>query len=142
MRLFSPGRFARFAPLAVVAFLAACQATPPELMSGAASRPGDDSALSTMERIAVSAQKCWFGGRDPAFRGLAMSPELTSHSGAPRMLAVPRGNIGGLPSLVVEARGKPARLSAFGPVMTGPYAGRVAADIQRWSRGQSDCASA
>lgn len=93
-----------------------------------------------MERVAVAAQKCWFAANDPAFKGLAMSPELTSHSGAPRILAVPRGNVGGLPSLVVEARGNPAQVAAYGPLMAGPDAGRISADVQRWSRGQGACA--
>lgn len=95
-----------------------------------------------MERVAVAAQKCWFASGDVAFRGLALSPELTSHSGTPRILAVPRANIGGLPSLVVEARGNPAKLSAYGPMMSGQHGGRLAADIQRWSRRDSSCSSA
>lgn len=95
-----------------------------------------------MERVAVSAQKCWFAANDPAFKGLAMSPELTSHSGAPRILAVPRGNVGGLPKLVVEARGNPARVSAYGPLAAGPDAGRIAADVNRWAAGRSTCSEA
>ncbi|MBX3529812.1 MAG: hypothetical protein KF849_04340 [Rhizobiaceae bacterium] len=127
----------RLAPLAALAFLAACQATP-DVVQGP-SRPGDDSALSTMERVAVAAQKCWFAAGDPAFKGLAMSPELTSHSGNPRILAVPRGNVGGLPKLVVEARGNPAQVAAYGPLMAGPDAGRISADVSRWSRGSTAC---
>lgn len=127
-------------PLAGLLLLGACQATPDSAV--APSRQGDDSALSTMERVAVAAQKCWFAARDPAFRDLMMSPELSSHSGAPRILAVPRGNIGGLPSLVVEARGNPARVSAFGPLMAGPHGGRLAADIQRWSKSDAACGAA
>jgi hypothetical protein len=123
-----------------LALLAGCQSAPEATLSP--SRPGDSSALSTMERVAVAAQKCWFAAGDPAFRGLAMSPELTSHSGAPRILAVPRGNIGGLPSLVVEARGNPAKLSAYGPIMSGPHGGRLAADVQRWARADSACSRA
>ncbi len=92
-----------------------------------------------MERVAVAAQKCWFGGSDPAFKGLAMSPELTSHSGKPRILAVPRGNIGGLPQLVVEASGRPARVSAYGPLMASSGAARISADVQRWSSGSAAC---
>lgn len=126
--------------LAALGVLAACQsateiAQPP-------SRPGDDSALSTMERVAVAAQKCWFASANPAFAGLAMSPELTSHSGAPRILAVPRGNIGGLPRLVVEARGNPARVSAYGPLMSGAQAAKISADVERWARNDSTCGRA
>lgn len=129
-----------FLPLAAMVLLSACQSATEIAQPG--SRPGDDSALSTMERVAVAAQKCWFAAGDPAFRGLAMSPELTSHSGTPRILAVPRGNVGGLPKLVVEARGNPAKLSAYGPLMAGPDASRISADVNRWSAGSSACGRA
>ena len=101
--------------------------------------PGDNSALSTMERIAVAAQKCWFGEPRPGFEGLAMSPELTSFSGKPRILAVPRGNVGGLPKLVVEATGKPARVAIYGPLMAGPHAAAIDADTRRWAAGGTAC---
>jgi hypothetical protein len=127
-------------PFATLALLAACQATPD--IAQAPARPDNTSALSTMERVAVSAQKCWFAASDPAFKGLAMSPELTSHSGNPRILAVPRGNVAGLPKLVVEARGNPARVSAYGPLMAGPDAARISADVNRWSTGSAGCRSA
>src|SRR5690606_8853206 len=108
--------------------MAGCQAAPRP--GDDISRPGDDSALSTMERIAVASQKCWFGGGDSAFGGLSLSPELTSFSGKPRILAVPRGNIGGLPRLVVEATGKPARVNAYGPLMSGDQAAHISSDIR------------
>jgi hypothetical protein len=129
----------RLAPLVGLALLAACQSAPSVVE--APSRPGDSSALSTMERVAVAAQKCWFATNDPAFKGLAMSPELTSHSGNPRILAVPRGNVGGLPKLVVEARGNPAQVSAYGPLMAGADAGRISADVTRWSGGSAACSA-
>lgn len=108
-------------------------------MSNSVSVPGDNSALSTMERIAVAAQKCWFGPQVAGFEGLAMSPELSSFSGRPRILAVPRGNVGGLPKLVVEATGKPAQISAFGPLMDGPQASAIDADTRRWAGGDTAC---
>ena len=129
-----------FLPLAGLTLLAACQSAPNSALEP--SRPGDDSALSMMERVAVAAQRCWFAASDPAFKGLALSPELTSHSGTPRILAVPRGNVAGLPSLVVEARGNPGRLSAYGPLMSGPHGGRLAADLRRWSQRDASCGKA
>jgi len=133
-------RFDALCGLGMAGLLAAgCQSS--SVPADNISRPGDNSALSTMERVAVAAQKCWFSGRDPAFAGLAMSPELTSFSGRPRILAVPRGNVGGLPKLVVEAAGKPARLNAFGPIVDGPHASRIAQDIRRWSAGNPACAT-
>lgn len=129
-----PPFLAALLPLA----LAACQSA-----TDVAQAPSpDNSALSTMERVAVAAQRCWFGGGDPAFKGLAMSPELTSHSGTPRILAVPRGNIGGLPRLVVEARGSPAKLSAYGPLMAGAESARLSADVERWARNDRSCGKA
>jgi hypothetical protein len=108
----------------------------------AASRVGDNSALSTMERVAVSAQKCWIAARDPAFRGLRLSPELSSYSGKPRILAVPGKNIGGLPQLVVEATGNPAKLSAYGPLAQGEHGLRLHKDIVRWAARDPSCAAA
>lgn len=129
---------ARPALLLALLALAACQASG---TLDTASRPGDNSALSTMERVAVSAQSCWFAGGREAFAGLSMSPELTSHSGKPRILAVPRGNIGGLPRLIVEASGNPARLEAYGPLMDGPDRERIAADIRRWAARDARCSA-
>jgi hypothetical protein len=124
--------------IGVALALAGCRSAAPEPET--ASRPGDASALSTMERVAVAAQRCWFAASDPRFSGLAMSPELTSHSGKPRILAVPQGNIGGLPKLVVEASGSPARLAAFGPMMDGgAEATRISSDVARWASGGTTC---
>jgi len=93
-----------------------------------------------MERVAVAAQRCWFRAGDPRFSDLIMSPELTSHSGKPRILAVPRGNIGGLPKLVVEASGSPARINTFGPLIDGgPESDRISSDITRWASGATTC---
>ncbi|MCO6385448.1 hypothetical protein [Aliihoeflea sp. 40Bstr573] len=129
---------AGFVVVTIALALAGCRSSTPE--PTAQSRPGDDSALSTMERIAVAAQRCWFRAGDPRFAGLTMSPELTSHSGKPRILAVPQGNIGGLPKLVVEASGSPAKLNAFGPMMDGgAEASRISSDVTRWASGTSTC---
>jgi hypothetical protein len=126
-------------PFLVLPFLAACQSGTEA--NGGISVPGDNSALSTMERIAVAAQKCWFGPQKAGFEGLAMSPELTSFSGRPRILAVPSGNVGGLPKLVVEASGNPARLSAYGPLMDGQHAAAIEADTRRWAAGDTTCST-
>ncbi len=110
------------------------------LPAAGASRPGDNSALSTMERIAVAAQKCWFSGKDPVFKGLRLSPELTSFAGKPRILIVPAKNISARPSLVVEAHGNPARMNAYGKLIEdGPHKTRLASDIIRWSKGGKGC---
>ena len=130
-------RFTLCLPLLALPLLAACQSG--SVSADSVSVPGDNSALSTMERVAVAAQKCWFGPQKAGFDGLAMSPELTSFSGKPRILAVPRGNVAGLPKLVIEATGKPARIAAYGPLMDGPHGAEIAADTQRWAGGDTSC---
>jgi hypothetical protein len=129
---------AAFAAVALALALSGCRASAPGIET--ASQPGDSSALSTMERVAVAAQRCWFRASDPRFSGLIMSPELTSHSGKPRILAVPQGNIGGLPKLVVEASGSPARINTFGPLVDGSAeSARISSDITRWASGETTC---
>lgn len=131
----------RFGVIALAA-LAACQASAPPKSVNAPSRVGDNSALSTMERVAVAAQNCWFAAKDPAFKGMVLSPELTSYAGKPRILAIKGKSVAGLPALVVEAQGNPARLSAYGPMMQGPDAARIAADVRRWAAKDTACSAA
>ena len=126
-------------PVLALPLLAACRSGP--TAGDGISVPGDNSALSTMERIAVAAQKCWFGPQAAGFDGLAMSPELTSFSGKPRILAVPRGNVAGLPKLVIEASGEPAHVSAYGPLMDGPQGAVIEADTRRWAAGDTSCSA-
>jgi hypothetical protein len=129
-----------FVAVALALALSGCRASAPVSTAETTSQPGDASALSTMERVAVAAQRCWFRAGDPRFSGLSMSPELTSHSGKPRFLAVPQGNIGGLPKLVVEAFGNPARINTFGPLIDGgAEATRISSDVTRWASGSTTC---
>ncbi len=104
-------------------------------------RPAEP-ALKVMERIALSARDCWFRAKDPAFAGYSMAPELDSHSGRPRFLIVPARNPGGLPLLVVEGQGTPARIQTFGPLLNGPEGRRIAADVARWQAGTRSCDNA
>lgn len=102
--------------------------------------PGQgQSALDVMERVAVGANNCWIKSGDPAFKAYAMAPELNSFSGKPRILLVRKGSSDIRPLLVVQAEGKPARLDAFGPMMSEPVAARIAADVRRWSGGAKGC---
>ncbi|MCM2505197.1 hypothetical protein NDN16_16115 [Aureimonas altamirensis] len=129
----------RLGALAVLAgVLAACSGKPRE----ASIDTGGEPALKVMERVALAARDCWFRGRDTAFSGYSMAPELDSHSGRPRILVVPRSNPGGLPLLVVEGQGKPARIQTFGPLLNGPSGPRIAADVARWQGGDRTCANA
>lgn len=118
--------------------LAGCSGKPREASVETRGEP----ALAVMERVALAARDCWFRGRDTAFAGYSMAPELDSHSGRPRILVVPRSNPGGLPLLVVEGQGKPARIQTFGPLLSGPNGSRIAADVARWQGGDRTCANA
>jgi hypothetical protein len=92
-----------------------------------------------MEKVAVAANRCWFKSGDAAFKSYSFAPELTSFSDRPRILLTRKGSADIRPLLVVQAEGRPARLSAFGPLMNEPVGGRISKDVQRWSAGQTGC---
>jgi len=96
-------------------------------------------ALPTMERVALGANACWFKSGDPAFAAYKLAPELNSFSGRPRILLVHKGSPESRPLLVVQAEGSPSHVQAFGPMMSEPVAGRIAADVNRWSGGSKAC---
>ncbi|MCM2476986.1 hypothetical protein HGO38_26405 [Rhizobium sp. CG5] len=121
-----------FACLGLLA-LSACQPKAP----GPAART--QSALDVMEKVAVGANRCWMKSGDAAFKAYEMAPELNSFSGKPRFLLVRRGSRDIRPVLVVQAEGRPAKLSAFGPMMGEPTAARIAADVKRWAAGDKGC---
>lgn len=124
---------AAVATIGAMGFLvSSCQSHAPS------SGPARD-ALSTMERVAVGANSCWFKSGDAAFTAYRLAPELTSFSGRPRILVVHKNTPEGRPLLVVQAEGNPARLQAFGPMMSEPVASRIAADVTRWSGGGKAC---
>jgi hypothetical protein len=112
--------------------LAACQSKPVVQKSS-------PSALDVMEKVAVAANRCWFKSGDAAFKSYAFAPELTSFSGRPRILLTRKGSSDIRPLLVVQAEGKPARLSTFGPLMNEQVGGRVGTDVQRWAAGGTSC---
>lgn len=113
--------------------LAACQSKEARVSSM------DRTALSTMERVAVAANTCWFKSGDAAFKDYRLAPELNSFSGRPRIMAVPKHSPEARPLLVVQAEGNPARLDAFGPLLDGPNADRIKRDIIRWANGTKSC---
>jgi hypothetical protein len=122
--------------LAAFAFLAACQSQTTPSSSG-----GKSAALRTMEQVAIAAHKCWFASKDPAFRSYRFANELNSMSGQPRFLLVPAKNYGGLPALVVQARGPAGKLEAFGPLMQDGLGSRIEGDLRRWAAGSSSCSA-
>lgn len=118
------------------ATLAACSASAP---TPSASRARADSGLDRMERLALTANRCWFKSKDPAFAAYSLAPELSSFSGRPRFLLVPKGRPEAKPLLVVEGKAGSRAVSTYGPVMGTGLAGRVDADIRRWSAGSGAC---
>lgn len=130
----SHGRFLALASaVASIAFVAGCQSNRP------ASAPASTAALPTMERVALGANGCWFKSGDPAFKPYRLAPELNSFSGRPRILIVPRKSPEARPLAVVQAEGHPARLQAFGPLLSEPVGTRITTDVRRWAAGDEGC---
>ena len=92
-----------------------------------------------MERVTLAANRCWFKSGDPAFRAYSLAPELSSFSGKPRFLLVPKGRPEAKPLLVVEGQDGSRDVSTYGPVMGTGLAGRVSGDIARWNAGSDRC---
>ncbi|NGN39652.1 hypothetical protein G6N74_01100 [Mesorhizobium sp. CGMCC 1.15528] len=103
---------------------------------------GKSASLLAMETVAIAAHKCWFASKDPAFKSYRLANELNAFGGTPRFLLVPAKNYGGLPLLVVQARGNSSRVESFGPLMSEPIGARIHADLTRWSSGNNACGSA
>ncbi|WP_152048462.1 hypothetical protein [Aureimonas psammosilenae] len=99
------------------------------------------SALDRMERVTLAANRCWFKSGDPAFARYSLAPELSSFSGRPRFLLVPKGRPEAKPLLVVEGRDGSAEILTYGPVMDSGLGSRVGADIRRWNGGAAGCSA-
>nr|WP_290128685.1 hypothetical protein [Aurantimonas endophytica] len=117
-------------------------------LAGCASAPGPadtpstakaDSGLDRLERLTLNANRCWFKSKDPAFAAYSLAPELSSFSGRPRFLLVPRGQIEARPLLVVEGRSGSGAIDTYGPLMNEPVAARITADLARWRSGANGC---
>ena len=102
---------------------------------------GGESGLDRMERVTLAANRCWFKSNDPAFARYSLAPELSSFSGKPRFLLVPKGRPEAKPLLVVEAQSGSRTISTYGPLMGTGLAGRVDGDIRRWSAGSGACSA-
>lgn len=130
------------AALIVSAALAGCQTKPKATVTNSRPAAGKSASLRSMEQVARAAYKCWFASKDKAFRSYEFANELDSHSGQPRILLVPAKNFGGLPALVIQARGNSSRVETFGPLLTQPLGARVNADVARWAAGDASCGAA
>lgn len=117
--------------------LGACQSPTPG--PGNQTAKSSDRALTTMERIARAASRCWFKSGDKRFRAYRLAPELNSFSGRPRVLLVPANRPEDRPLAVIEATGDPATIEAYGPLMSAPVGNRMATDINNWAGGSTNC---
>ncbi|MCD1643200.1 hypothetical protein [Aurantimonas coralicida] len=130
---------ALLAALALTALLGACAAKPGAATGDAAA--GDDTGLDRMERLTLTANRCWFKSGDAAFAPYSLAPELSSFSGRPRFLLVPRGKPESKPLLVVEGRKGSTAIDTYGPLMGEPVAARISADLSRWRAGAAGCSA-
>lgn len=129
------------APLAAIALVlfaafSGCASQPPS----APARTGD-TGLDRMERLTLNANRCWFKSKDPAFAAYSLAPELSSFSGKPRFLLVPKGQPEARPLLVVEGKSGAANIDIYGPLTSRTLGGRVDADLKRWAAGDDRCAA-
>lgn len=99
-----------------------------------------DTGVAALQTINERGLTCWIRSRDPAFRRLALVPELDTRSGDPRILVVRRGDAQGLPQLVITASGDPVRLTTFGPLVNAGVSRRINNDILAWTGGRTGCA--
>jgi len=127
------------AAISCLLLLAACQAGSKSSESSGGS--GKSAALRAMEPVAIAAHRCWFASKDPAFKSYRMANELNAFGGTPRFLLVPVRDYGGLPLLVVQARGNSSRIEHFGPLTSQPLGARIEADLARWASGNGSCSS-
>ena len=99
--------------------------------------PDNAASVAMLQKVNNSAQNCW--GKDKDFRTLRVIPELDTLTGSPRILVVEAKKAQGLPRLVIEAPGKPAKVNSYGPLAEGPMASRINSDVARWAGGNTSC---
>jgi len=123
--------------------LASCNGKEPPVSTSMNTKQNPESAVADIAKVV---QKCWFQSGDKAFAAYRMANEVSSHSGKPRILLVPRRNPGGLPLLVVQAEnkgttstGRFTNINAFGPLLNTSERDRILGDVNRWSRGDTQC---
>ena len=104
-----------------------------------APQTGQAGAIAALQAINGKAATCWMRSKDPAFAGLRLIPELDTQYGRPRLLLLKKNSQYGLPVLVVEAHGSPAKIETYGPLTQGPVGSRIEQDIRRWSTGSQAC---
>ncbi len=116
--------------------IAGCQSERP---GGSMNLQVANAAVPALQTVNERAHVCWIRSGDRAFRGLAVIPELDTHSGKPRILIVERGKAQGLPRFVIEASGKPASVVTYGPLAGAGLSARINTDVARWAAGDPSC---
>lgn len=137
---FRAGRTRKRALLASIG-LAALAALPACSARQEAPAQVSDTGLDRMERLTLNANRCWFKSKDPAFAAYSLAPELSSFSGKPRFLLVPKGKPEARPLVVVEGASGSGAVATYGPLMGESLGGRIGADVQRWAAGSNGCAA-
>lgn len=131
----------RILPLLVLtATLTGCASQAPQL-APAAPASQRQTGLDLMERLTLTANRCWVRSGDSAFSRYSIAPELSSFSGRPRFLLVPKGRPEDRPLLVVEGSAGSRDVSVYGPLLATPAGSRILADVNRWTEGAADCAA-
>lgn len=123
--------------VAAAAGLTSCQSGAPG--PGQLDVSASDAAYPAMNRVLTQASACWFKSGNSDFASYKIASELDSYSGRPRLLIVPRNSPESRPLAVIQAEGSPAKVQAFGPLMSAPVGNRIAADVKRWAGGGSGC---
>ena len=104
------------------------------------------SLSAVTERMDAAIRACWFASGENAFSDYVMESEISSLSGRPRVILVPRTTPGSLPVLVVDIRSYDRLgtvVSVYGPLTEGgPLTARINGDIARWARGSRACTGA
>ena len=118
--------------------LASCQSNPVAVRQPAP--VSNSAAIALLQTVNAEAQACWMKSKDAGFRAYRVIPELDTRVGKPRILLVSAKAAQGLPQLVIEAEGKPARLTTYGPLTSDPVSARINGDILRWTSGKTGCA--
>ena len=99
------------------------------------------SPTRALQRVNERALKCWIRSGDKAFARYALVPELDTRANDPRILIVEKGDVRGLPLLVISASGAdPVQMTTFGSLTDQSLSSRINADILAWSAGRSSCA--
>lgn len=124
----------RALPFLLVLALAACQQTAglPALQIR-----DNSAAIAVLQKVNSSAQNCWT--KEKEFKAYRVIPELDTRTGKPRILLVEAKAAQGLPKLVIEADGRPAKIASYGPLAQSPLGPRINADVARWAGGGTSC---